>query len=145
MRRGWKAFFWPLVCLFQLGLIAGTLMLGSQVTESDKPAPVEAAAEPSPLAADWRTQCPEPEKVRPASSELDDVDRLLRGGRYELALVLCRSFSDRAIAELRDAFQYRLGLCLEGLGRWDDSPLPPLWSCSPMSRRVRSTTLPSAR
>jgi tetratricopeptide (TPR) repeat protein len=52
---------------------------------------------------------------------LDEVDRLLGIGRYELALVLCRSFSDRTIAELRDAFQYRLGLCLEGLGHWDEA------------------------
>lgn len=125
MRPGWKAFFWPLVCLFQLGLIAGTLMLGSRVTEqvpsgpaeTPEPAPVEA----SPLAADWKKECPEPEKVRAARSELDDVDRLLRAGRYELALVLCRSISERAVAELRDAFQYRLGLCLEGLGRWDEA------------------------
>ena len=30
-------------------------------------------------------------------------------------------FSDRAVAGLRDAFQYRLGLCLEGMGHWDDA------------------------
>ena len=49
------------------------------------------------------------------------MDRLLGIGRYELALVLCRSFSDRTIAELRNAFQYRLGLSLEGLGHWDEA------------------------
>lgn len=122
MRRGWKTFFWPLVCLFQLGLIAGTVMLGPRLTEPDASATAEAAPqEPSPLAADWKKECPEPEKIRAARGELDDVDRLLRAGRYELALVLCRSFNDRAAAELRDAFQYRLGLCLEGLGHWDEA------------------------
>ena len=126
MRPRWKTFFWPLVCLFQLGLIAGTLMLGSRATEQ---APSEtgetpvhpAPAETSPLAADWKKECPEPEHIRAARGELDDVDRLLRAGRYELGLVLCRSIGDRAVAELRDAFQYRLGLCLEGLGHWDEA------------------------
>jgi tetratricopeptide (TPR) repeat protein len=122
MRRGWKVFFWPLVCLFQLGLIAGTVMLGARLAET--PAtdgtpvpPVEA----SPLAAEWKKGCPEPEKACAARGELDDVDNLLRASRYELALVLCRSHSDRAVAELRYAFQYRLGLCLEGLGHWDEA------------------------
>ena len=59
--------------------------------------------------------------VDQALSRLVERGRLIRAGRYELALVLCRSFSERAVAELRDAFQYRLGLCLEGLGRWDDA------------------------
>jgi tetratricopeptide (TPR) repeat protein len=124
MRRGWKVFFWPLVCLFQLGLIAGTLILGSRLTEPDSSAngekPVQ-PVEPSPLAADWKKECPEPEMVHAARGELDDVDNLLRASRYELALVLCRSHSDRAVAELRYAYQYRLGLCLEGLGHWDEA------------------------
>ncbi len=126
MRPRWKAFFWPLVCLFQLGLIAGTLMLGSRAPEGASSETAEApvlpaSVEQSPLAADWKKECPEPAQIRAARGELDDVDRLLRAGRYELALVLCRSISDRAVAELRDAFQYRLGLCLEGLGHWDEA------------------------
>ncbi len=123
MRRGWKTLFWPLVCLFQLGLIAGTLILGSLFVEGEKPAPAEREPEPSPspLADEWKKQCPEPEKIRPIKGELDDVDRLLRAGRFELALTLCRSFSDRAAAEMHDAFRYRLGLCLEGMGHWDEA------------------------
>ena len=147
-----KVFFWPLVCLFQLGLIAGTLMLGSRVAERDTAATGEtpvppASVEPSPLAADWKKECPEPEKVRAARGELDDVDHLLRAGRYELGLVLCRSFSDRAVAELRDAFQYRLGLCLEGLGRWDEAltAYRSLASHAPMLRITAAASLGQAR
>lgn len=147
MRRGWKAFFWPLVCLFQVGLIAGTLLLGSDVAESEKPAAVEAPAEPSPLAAGGRTQFPEPGKLGPTRSELDDVDCLLRAERYELAVVLCRSSSGRAIAELRDAFQYRLGLCLEGLGRWDEAltAYRKLASHAPSIRTAAVASLGEAR
>ena len=155
MRRGWKAFFWPLVCLFQLGLITGTLILGSRFTDTlatgetsvsptDKTPPVPL---PSPLAADWKKECPDPEKVRAARSELDDVDHLLRAGRYELALTVCRSFSDRTVAELRDAFQYRLGLCLEGLGHWDEAltAYRKLASHAPSTRTAAIAALGQAR
>lgn len=152
MRPRWKVFFWPLVCLFQLGLIAGTLMLGSRGPEpnpsatGDAPVP-PAPAERSPLAEDWKKECPEPEHIRAARSELDDVDRLLRVGRYELALVLCRSISDRAVAELRDAFQYRLGLCLEGLGHWDEAltAYRKLASHAPSQRMTAVAALGQAR
>jgi tetratricopeptide (TPR) repeat protein len=148
MRRGWKVFFWPLACLFQLGLIVGTLALGSRwmspPTPSETPVPPREA---SPLAADWKKECPEPEMVRAARGELDDVDRLLRASRYELALVLCRSFSERAVAELRYAFQYRLGLCLEGLGHWDEalSVYRQLASHAPSMRTAALAALGQAR
>lgn len=152
MRPGWKAFFWPLVCLFQLGLIAGTLILGSYKTEPDATQAVkeDATLEPvesSPLAAEWKKDCPQPDKVRAARGELDDVDRLLRSGRHELALVLCRSFSERAVTELRGAFQYRLGLCLEGLGRWDEalSAYRQLASHAPSARSAAIAALGQAR
>jgi hypothetical protein len=111
-KRGWwKSLVWPLVCLFQLGLIAGALHFGSRLAELNAPPPEPMEpAEPSPIVVDWKKECQEPEKVRAARGELDDVDRLLRASRYELALILCRSFSERAVANLRDAFQYRLGL-----------------------------------
>jgi TolA-binding protein len=141
MRRGWKVFFWPLVCLFQLGLIAGTLTLGPRLSEPDpSPTPEEVPREPSPIAEDWKKECPEPEKIRAARGELDDVDRLIRSGRYELALVLCRSFSERAAAELRDAFQYRLGLCLEGMGHWDEA-LTTYRKLASHARSSRSTAI----
>lgn len=146
MRPGWKAFLWPLLCLFQLGLIAGTLTLRPHVT-SPEPSHPEEAKEPSSLAVDWKKDCPEPERVRAARSDLEDVDRLLRAGRYELGLVLCRSFSDRAAAELRDAFQYRQGLCLEGLGRWDEAlaAYRKLASHAPSSRLSAVAALGQAR
>jgi tetratricopeptide (TPR) repeat protein len=126
-RRIWdwlKSLAWPLVCLFQLGLIAAAFGLGSQLTNPEIAPP----SEPAPTVEEKTAYAPaiqqeplEPEPNRAAQSELDEVDRLIRMGRYELALGLCRSYCDRAVAELRDAFQYRLGLCLEGLGHWDES------------------------
>lgn len=59
MRRGWEVFLWPRVCLFQLGLIAGTLILGSHSAEPNKPAPPEPGPEPRTLTVEWKRQCPE--------------------------------------------------------------------------------------
>lgn len=126
-RDRWQAFVWPVVCLFQLGLIVGALQFGSRLAELDTPPPVtdsdssEPPAKDRPLALPHVGERPELALPPPARGELDEVDRLLRMGRYELALTLCRTYSDRAVASLRNAFQYRLGLCLEGLGHWDEA------------------------
>lgn len=145
----WKSLIWPLIFLFQLGLIVSALRFGSELAERNSIPPLTEPEkpEPRPIAVDWKKECPEPEKVRAARGELDDVDRLLRVSRYELALTLCRSFSERAIAELRDAFQYRLGLCLEGLGHWDEAltAYRKLASHAPATRTVALATLGQAR
>lgn len=154
---GWlKSFGWPLLCLFQLGLIAGAFQFGSRLADpaahKDEEAP--ASSRPGPLVLGSRKNLPpspEPSsqegRGRAARGELDEVDRLLRIGRHELALVLCRSFSDRTIAELRDAFQYRLSLCLEGLGRWDEALLSyrKLASQTPAARTAALALLGQAR
>ncbi|HWG43732.1 MAG TPA: tetratricopeptide repeat protein [Gemmataceae bacterium] len=120
-----RRFVWPLVCLFQLGLIAGAFQLGLRLSGPETVAPVEEAPqEHLPIAAPRRGEIASPlqSATGPAArSELDEVDRLLRVGRYELGLTLCRSFSNRAVAGLGDAFQYRLSLCLEGMGHWDEA------------------------
>lgn len=131
---GWvKSYGWPLLCLFQVGLIVGAFFFGSRLAdlarEESTPSRDHKGAQTSnrsltvtaPSAADPPASLGPLARTRAARGELDEVDRLLSVGRYELALVLCRSFSERAIADLRDAFHYRLGLCLEGLGRWDEA------------------------
>lgn len=129
---GWlKTFGWPLLCLFQLGLIAGAFRLGGRLIVSETPETVESSPNPevSPPSPDPtapsrdREGADDPTRHPAARGELDEVDRLVRVGRYELALTLCRSFCDRAAAGMRDAFRYRLALCLEGLGHWDEALL----------------------
>lgn len=155
---GWvKLFGWPLICLFQLGLIVGAFQFGSRLAEpikeeSDPSRDHKGAEMPTPplphgRGSDVAPIEAEPKRGRAARAELDEVDRLLGIGRYELGLVLCRSFSDRTIAELRDAFQYRLGLCLEGLGHWDEAltAYRKLASHSPAARLVAVALLGQAR
>ena len=153
---GLKSFGWPLFCLFQMGLIAGAFLFGSRLAD-----PGSSNSAPEGESASSTTQArvgledvahPAPHssfegRGRASRGELDEVDRLLRVGRYELALVLCRSFSDRAIAELRDAFQYRLGLCLEGLGHWDEALVSyrKLASHTPAARIAAVALLGQAR
>jgi tetratricopeptide (TPR) repeat protein len=114
-----RRFAWPLVCLFQLGLVAGAFRFGLRLAVPEPAAPAETAATEQPLVAPWKPEPGETTQGPAAKGELDEVDRLIRVGRYELGLTLCRTFNDRAVAELRDAFEYRLGLCHEGLGNWD--------------------------
>jgi len=60
----------------------------------------------------------------PASSDPDDLDRgdkLIRSGRFDLALPVFRGFGPTIAPPLHDLIQYRIGLCLEGMGRWDEA------------------------
>jgi tetratricopeptide (TPR) repeat protein len=116
-----RRFGWPLLCLFQLGLIAGAFRVGSRLAAPEAPVAVAPPASELPLVAPWKQAPVDPAQGPAAKGELDEVDRLIRVGRYELGLTLCRSFGERAAAKLRDAFQYRLALCLEGLGHWDEA------------------------
>src|SRR5262249_8065098 len=50
---------------------------------------------------------------------LEDGDRLMREGRYDQALKVYDPLAATASGALRDALQYRVGLCYEGLGRAD--------------------------
>ncbi len=56
-----------------------------------------------------------------AADDLERGDRLLRSGRYDLALTVFQAFGPNVAAPLRDQVQYRIALCLEGLGRWEEA------------------------
>ncbi len=115
-------FGWPLLCLFQLGLIAAAFQLGSRLAAPEASRPVEPPdVEHMPVVPTWRQAPVEPAEGPAAKGDLDEVDRLIRVGSYELGLTLCRSVGDRAVAGRREAAQYRLALCLEGLGHWDEA------------------------
>lgn len=113
---GARRFAWPLVCLFQLGLILGGLRLalrheppseeqkeGSETVMAPPPAPLEPPPAPAP------------------PGEVGRADEMLREGRYETALAIYQPLTAGAAASMRDALHYRVGLCQEGLGRWDQA------------------------
>lgn len=146
-----KRYGWPLLCLFQLGLAAGAYQFGSRLASPPPPVvhrlppriekiQVKPGARPEPVLE------AEPDSV-PMLDVLDEVDRLIRAGRYELALARCRTFADKAVAPLREAFGYRLGLCLEGLGRWGSALEAYRWvaSRSGVARLAGAAQLGQAR
>jgi tetratricopeptide (TPR) repeat protein len=53
--------------------------------------------------------------------DLGKADQLIRSGRYDLALPVFQAFGPNVAAALRHQVQFRLALCLEGLGRWDEA------------------------
>jgi len=67
---------------------------------------------------------PESAPPSPPGTPIGEVKRgddLLRLGRYELALAIYQPLNQGTAAPLRDLVQYRVALCLEGLGRWDQA------------------------
>lgn len=98
---------WPALCLLQLGLICGYF-----AHRWYAPAPSAPPAEPEPV---------DPLKLaglKPGEApSMERGDELAREGRYDLALAVYKPAADAAPAPLRPAFLYRMGLCLEGLGR----------------------------
>src|SRR5262249_10640558 len=46
-------------------------------------------------------------------------DALVREGRYDRALAVYQGLDTGAAVPARDTLRYRIGLCQEGLGRWD--------------------------
>jgi tetratricopeptide (TPR) repeat protein len=112
---------WPLLLLFQAALIAVAFRLGANLAAPETSAMNEPASDEPVQFPPLQQGLPETGPLRAAKGELDEVDRLVGVGRHELAPALCSSLVERATAGLRDAFRYRLALCLEGLGRWDQA------------------------
>lgn len=86
--------------------------------QSPPPSHPPQAAEPHQTAGHDR---PPPVPPRRVVDELERGDRLIRSGRYDLALPVFEAFGPNVAATLRDQVQYRLALCLEGLGRWEEA------------------------
>jgi len=98
---GLKYLVWPTLCLFQFGLLAGFLFLWNHPGSTPQDAQ---EAVPPPTA-----------KAEPG--DLGRADDLLRLGRYELALEAYKPLRGDESAPDSTALQYRLALCLEGMGR----------------------------
>jgi tetratricopeptide (TPR) repeat protein len=109
-KRGVLRYVWPFVCLMQLGLIGGWLF-----TRYWHPAhPI--AEEPS--AEEKSDRQASRDSLKPGEvPTVEHGDELLREGRYDLALKVYEPLAGTATGALRDALQYRVGLCQEGLGQ----------------------------
>jgi tetratricopeptide (TPR) repeat protein len=67
---------------------------------------------------------PEPKGAKPVLPQPGDLaraDELIRGSWYDAALTIYQPLSATAAPPLRDTLIYRVALCLEGLGRWDEA------------------------
>jgi tetratricopeptide (TPR) repeat protein len=125
-RKVWLApavrMVWPVLCLFQLGLLVGGYLAWKRAVPEKEPTQEALEVLPYTGRSLPSEATPEaPSASPPPIGGISRADDLLRLGRYELALALYQPLNDGAAASLRDAVQYRVALCLEGLGRWDQA------------------------
>ncbi len=100
---------WPALCLLQLGLIGGYI---AYRTYFAPPPPQPAVSEKT------KDDAPAGAGLKPGETPtVERGDELAREGRPDLALPVYQAAADAAPAAVREAIQYRVGLCLEGLGR----------------------------
>jgi len=116
-RLGWTAWFgtvWPVLCFLQLGILVGLWQAGVGSSLLALPTPVA----PPP---ESRAILPAEPIEKELAVEVERGEDYIREGRYDLALATySKSTSDKAAAA-DDLLQYRLALCNEGLGRWDQA------------------------
>jgi hypothetical protein len=101
----------PLLCLVQFGLIGGWAFT-RYLEHAASTARTDVSGDQSAPDASGRA----------ASGEgltVEHADDLMREGRCDLALKIYEPLAGAATGGLRDALQYRVGLCEEGLGRTD--------------------------
>jgi tetratricopeptide (TPR) repeat protein len=120
---------WPMLCLFQAGLIFGAYQVGGRLApepapkHSEKSTHQPAVSEPeAPPAHNESPAAPHADSEKPlppipGANVMAEADELFVQGRYVQALALYRPTSVKAAGAMRDALQYRVALCLEGLGR----------------------------
>src|SRR5579885_629317 len=117
VRAALRRYGWPALCLFQFGLMAGGYFFGlHHAGPAEEARPEPAAAERAGPVVPPKEQPPPP-----AVGDIGRADDLLREGRYEAALAIYQPLSAGAAAPLRDGLVYRVALCQEGLGRWDQA------------------------
>lgn len=94
-------FLWPILCLFQMGLLAGGfLVFQRHIATTTTPGPKD----------------PVVNQDVPPEGNIDRGDEFLREARYDRALAIYQRLSAGAAAPLRDLLRYRSALCQEALG-----------------------------
>lgn len=104
---GLGRYVWPALCLVQLGLIGGWLFTHFHTPAAPKPEATEPGDKAGGPAAPGE------------APTVERGDELMQEGRYDLALKVYEPLAGTASGPLRDALQYRVALCQEGLGRGD--------------------------
>jgi tetratricopeptide (TPR) repeat protein len=109
---------WPILCLFQFGLILGLASVWWQ-THAGPETPKEETLPPAAAAA---AAVSKPETAQRSAivlgtESLARAENLLREARYEEALAIYQPSGETEPLLLPPALRYRLALCLEGLGR----------------------------
>lgn len=107
---------WPALCLFQLGLLAGGIMVWLRTVHQGDQA-VDHKAEKSQ--DEQRTT--EVIPVEQIAGELERGDQLLRRASYDAALKVYQPLGLQASNPTSELLQYRVALCLEGLGQFDQA------------------------
>jgi tetratricopeptide (TPR) repeat protein len=106
----------PVLCLFQGTFLLSWLLLSRLATDGPRPEAVPAAHEvksaPTPSAE------PAPEKAEAEDLRLADAE--LQQGNYARALARYRP-GPPSRRPMPAQMQFRVGLCLEGLGKWDEA------------------------
>lgn len=113
-------FLWPVLCLFQFGLILGGIWYGRHSTNTSQ----EERGVTDRLAAsvaETVKQLDATPLATPPVGETGRADDFVREGRYEAALAIYESLAANATGSMRDALAYRIALCQEGMGRWDQA------------------------
>lgn len=113
-------FLWPVLCLLQFGLLLGATVVwlggkheGELAAETSAPmVPAQPVRGAPPVL---------PAAVAPAPGDIARADELLRGSWYEAALAVYQPPGGGPSPSPRAALSYRVALCLEGLGRWDQA------------------------
>jgi tetratricopeptide (TPR) repeat protein len=116
-----RHFFWPIVCLFQFGLIIGGIMWGrSSVQVAPNQPDKSSVYQPAPAAA--RVPEPKPTVIpKLAGESLERGDDLVLEGNYEAALAVYQPPGGGIAPAFHASLQYRIALCQEALGHWDQA------------------------
>ncbi len=112
---------WPVVCLFQFGLIVGGVVWGRGLVRTVPVGPKQEMAqgrEPAPVR---RVASKSGAPPQLAGEGLERGDQLILEGNYEAALAIYQPPEADAAPPFHSSLQYRIGVCQEALGRWDQA------------------------
>ncbi len=115
-----RRFLWPVLCLFQLGVIAGLYtwrLQGSKAEGEEHPTPAAHGERPAPPAS---PSAPAPD-LRQVPALIERGDVVFRQGRPDMALAAYQPLVARAGPAIQDALNYRIAVCEESLDRFDNA------------------------
>jgi tetratricopeptide (TPR) repeat protein len=108
-----KFYLLAILCIFQFGMLLGLVFLKGREPSSDNRSepPDDDIGYSQPVAA----------PKSDISNNLARADAWMREGRLDLALSVYQPLASTATPPLREFLNYRVALCNEGLGLWEES------------------------